>query len=305
MRNKTSIVTSAADCCGQPLSIRSMDNSPSRDHKEAEYKESFMLSSRLSVSRGSILAITAFAAAALALAGLASTASASIIYQDSFDRTGALNASTSAPTDTNNATWTAASLISTSTTSGGYANLPSNTWGTAYLPFTPVNGNIYTLIASLNPITGTTTNWLAFGFLTAGNVNTSTPNMGAWIGLLERDNRGSQVFNGDGGSANGPTSPNNPGYTTWSITLNTTQPDWTASFSEVGVSGESNFQTFTYTGATGGAPNPAITAIGFGNDDLSGMVQNFMLSSVPEPATLGLVAVGGLGLMLLKRRKAL
>ena len=44
MNTQLNIVTSAADGCGQPLSIRSMDHLPSRDHKGAEYKESFMLS---------------------------------------------------------------------------------------------------------------------------------------------------------------------------------------------------------------------------------------------------------------------
>ncbi|MGC9261842.1 MAG: PEP-CTERM sorting domain-containing protein, partial [Phycisphaerae bacterium] len=33
-------------------------------------------------------------------------------------------------------------------------------------------------------------------------------------------------------------------------------------------------------------------------------VANVSLTAVPEPATLGLVAAGGLGLLLLKRRKA-
>ena len=121
--------------------------------------------------------------------------------------------------------------------------------------------------------------------------------------VIERDNRASQVFNGDGATPNGPTSPNS-GYTTWSITLNTTQSNWTTSFSEVGVSGETNFQTFTYGGS---APNPTINTVGVGTFDLPGTVRDFTLAStpVPEPATLGLVAVGGLGLLLLKRRKAI
>ena len=118
--------------------------------------------------------------------------------------------------------------------------------------------------------------------------------------VIERDNRASQVFNGDGATPNGPTSPNS-GYTTWSIALNTTQSNWTTSFSEVGVSGETNFQTFTYGGST---PNPTINTVGFGTNALAGTVQDFTLVAVPEPATLGLVAVGGLGLLLLKRRRA-
>ena len=253
----------------------------------------------LCASRITLLA--AAAAATLAL-GCVSMASANIIYQDSFNRTGQLNTSTP-PTDSGGATWTAGTSITTTTASGGYASLTSTTNSMAYLPFTPVSGNIYTLTASLNPTPGTTTNWLAIGFFPQdSSAVSSAPNAGASVMLLERDNRDSQVFNGDGTSVDGPTSPNNPGYTAWSIVLNTTQSNWTASFSEVGVSGGTNFQTFTYGGTN---PNPTINTVGFGSDTMSGTVQDFTLAnSVPEPATLGLMAASGLGLLLLKRRKA-
>ena len=258
-----------------------------------------MCTKGLSSSRDCSLAAAALAAAALA--GLAGAASASVVYQDNFNRTGSLNASTPSPTDTAGATWTAGTSITTTAASGGYASLTS-TSSMAYLPFTPVSGNIYTLTASLDPTSGNTTNWLALGFFpqSASSVG-SAPDAAASVMVLERDNRESQVFNGDGASVNGPTSPNS-GYTTWSITLNTTQSNWTTSFSEVGVSGETNFQTFTYGGSNGA--NPTINTVGFGTNSLAGTVQNFTLVAVPEPATLGLVAVGGLGLLLLKRRKA-
>ncbi|MHB1767406.1 MAG: PEP-CTERM sorting domain-containing protein [Phycisphaerae bacterium] len=264
----------------------------------------------LSMYRGchisSVTAKAAIVGTAFAMLGMtASAASARIIYQDSFNRTGLLNASTPSPTDTGGATWTAGSSITTTATSGGYASLTSAN-SMAYLPFTPVSGNVYTLTASLNPTPGTTTNWLALGFFPQSGSNASgAPLVGGGVVVLERDNRGSQVFNGDQVGANGPTSPNSTGYTTWSITLNTTQSDWTASFSEDGVAGETNFQTFTYGGSNGGSnANPTINTVGFGTDTMAGTVQDFTLTnSVPEPATLALVAVSGLGLLLLKRRK--
>ena len=256
---------------------------------------------RSSISRGIVAGIAA--AAIAGVVGLADTASAGTIYEDSFSRTGPLNASTPSPTDTNSETWAAGTAISTATTSGGYASITGTSNSMAYLPFSPVQGNIYTLTASLNPTPGTTTNWLAIGFFPQGSSTVSSaPNADASVMLLERDNRGSQVFNGDGTSVDGPTSPNNPGPTTWSITLNTTQPDWTVNFSEVGVPDETNFQTFIYGGST---PNPTINTVGFGAFGMSGTVQDFTLTSaVPEPTTLGLMGIGSIGLLLLKRREA-
>ena len=142
----------------------------------------------------------------------AAAAAAKVIYQDNFNRTGSLNALTPSPTDTAGATWTAGTSITTTAASGGHASLTS-TSSMAYLSFTPVSGNIYILTASLNPTPGTTTNWLALGFFpqSASSVG-SAPDAAASAMVLERDNRGSQVFNGDGASANGPTSPNS-GYT--------------------------------------------------------------------------------------------
>ena len=214
--------------------------------------------------------------AALAFAGPAGAASAAVVYQDNFNRTGSLNASTPSPTDTGSATWAAGDSITTTTASGGYASLTS-TSSMAYLPFTPVSGNIYTLTASLNPATGATTNWLAFGFFPQ-NVSSvgSAPDAAASVMVLERDNRGSQVFNGDGKSVDGPKSPNGTGYTKWTIVLNTTRPDWTVSISEVGVSGEANFKTFTYGGSTA---NPTINTVGFGTNALAGTVRQFKLTT--------------------------
>ncbi len=80
MKSKSSIVTSAADGCGKPSSIRPMDNLPSRDHKGAEYKESFMFSNRSSVSRGCSLAAVAFATGGLFLAVSAGIATATTTY---------------------------------------------------------------------------------------------------------------------------------------------------------------------------------------------------------------------------------
>ncbi|MCL5946128.1 MAG: hypothetical protein M1472_04665 [Planctomycetes bacterium] len=90
MSTKFSIVTSAADGCGKPSSIRSMDNLPSRDHKGAEYKESFMLSNRSSISRGFSPATAALMAviASLGIAAYGSIAGATSISMTPVAATG-------------------------------------------------------------------------------------------------------------------------------------------------------------------------------------------------------------------------
>ena len=88
--SKTSIVTSAEDGCGTPSSVRPMDNLPSRDHKGAEYKESFMFSNRSPVSHGSSLAAKAVVAGAalgalVLLAGVVPVARASLLVYEPFN----------------------------------------------------------------------------------------------------------------------------------------------------------------------------------------------------------------------------
>ena len=110
MNTKSKIVTSAADGCGQPLSIRSMDHLPRRDHKGAEYKESFMLSNRLSVSRGCSLATMA---AATVLVG-AVAARASIFYNVNFTNDAAGTTPAAAPAYNGGATVTSPTIVNTS-----------------------------------------------------------------------------------------------------------------------------------------------------------------------------------------------
>lgn len=276
-----------------------------------------------------------FAVGALAMLGLAlRTASAGqIIYQDSFNGSSTTPLNGSAPTVDNGTStaWTA-SGGSSAFADSGYTSESGNAGAEAYLNFTPVSGNIYTLSATLymnvldqaNP----SYNWLAVGFV----MNPDTANGASFV--FGKTNPGAyafmQVFKPGvvpmtGGYAategySGPDGADSPyisdflapagtaadGPQQASIVLNTGASAWTYQFFDNGIA-VSPVETFQ--------SNPAITAVGLnlqgpgdGSGSLvTGQVSSFELTSspVPEPATLDMVAIGGLTLMLLKRRHRL
>lgn len=89
------------------------------------------------------------------------------------------------------------------------------------------------------------------------------------------------------------------GATTVSIVLNTIAAKWTAT-----MQANCDSTTAVYPYAT----DQTITAVGLGDVGVTtgANVCNFDLSSayaVPEPASLGVLALGGLGLLLIKRRR--
>ena len=257
----------------------------------------------------SLAARAAAACTTLAMLGMAAgTASGSVIYSDSFpgSSSATLNGTTPA-VDTGGATWTA----DTAWRANGSVDesITSGAWN-AFLPFTPTSGRIYTLSEGINATAnapGTSNSWVGLSFLASGALgvplfeNSSGAGTNAAPLVLDYvPGSSSQIttytepgLNGGNGYAYSGT-----GVQNLKMVLNTGGTNWTVSFSD---NGTALGQAYTY--AAGG--NPTIADVGFGTSNASGQVSNFSLTSspVPEPTTLGLVAIGGAGLLLAARKR--
>jgi hypothetical protein len=222
------------------------------------------------------------------------------IYQDSFSRGTVgtpltLNGTAPDVVNTGGATWTGGA---SDTTDGTQANNPAGAAG--FLPFTPASGNIYTLSADLD-LLAANDQWEAIGFTNGTNSGNEFyllgNNAGPW--LLQRGDGvtldhtflGPETSGGAAATASGVT-----GYNTYSIVLDTTNAAWTAAFYRGAT---------LLVGPTAYGVNPTISAVGFGNSNSAGNIDNFTLTvtTIPEPAAVTLLGFGGVGLMAVARRR--
>lgn len=253
---------------------------------------------------------------ALVIAGLAAcavTAGAQVMYSDNFTGSGnALNGSAVPGGTGSGALWQAGDTWLDNGTAG--TTIASSANGqAAWLPFTPLDGFIYTASAT---VLNDQPNWIGFGFLpalppggdwTATDYSVRHSNAGGYAWLLTRNSTGQsqQAFNG-------PNTSNGTGISgdivdpaqpvTISIVLNTTASTWTAQYYLDGVQQGGTFDLAS-------TANTAIGGIGFSHDrnstaNAGGTISAFTLTAVPEPATFALLGLGSLlGIFGLRGRK--
>ncbi len=247
------------------------------------------------------------AAGMMVSAGLAGTASATVIYQDSFTGSSTLGSLNGAkPTiDTGNATWTAPSSGSYGFSDSGYFSASQNTtrYVTAFLPFVPTAGEVYTLSASFDITSLASASndygaWAGLGFMTAS----PTPGSGWDGGGASPWEMTTANLNGGGGNAQayeGTTMRgvvnNAPGVETLSLLLDTNSSQW--SFQGYLTDSAGTFEV----GSGTLNPNPGIIDVGMQSIVGTGQISNFSMSAtaVPSPATLDVFGVGGLALLLI------
>jgi hypothetical protein len=213
---------------------------------------------------------------------LGSKASATTIYSQTF--TGGAGTLAGTTSTTGGGTWTGGNILD----QNGLAVPTVGVNGAVSLPFTPSSGFVYDLTATINVTAAD--NWLGVGFLQDNAVygffgTQTTPTAlrtpadwqlwppGASFGLASND-----VL----------------------VRLDTTGAQWTTSYYQGGTQMGS---TYTYP------TNPTINYVGFVMEGavtgVTGNVSAFQLTAtaVPEPSTYALLVAGGVGSLLMFRRR--
>lgn len=214
-------------------------------------------------------------ALALALAGV--SRAEVIIYSDDFTVSGVLNSTSPTVSSgqyggTASATWNANAGIS-----GNGTAVTFSAGQSAYLPFSPQSGYVYTL--SMNStLPG---EWGGMGFTNSLNTNENLNVLGGnKVWLLYQNYKATTMAVSGGGSS--PTGPS--GYNTMSLILDTTAPTWTIQGSFNGTPYDASPLPLSFTGFNYIALSGAYGGVNMTTDTMS-----LTVNAVPEPGTFALI----------------
>lgn len=238
----------------------------------------------------------------IALASMpVSPCQAAIIFQDDFNGSGATNLHTQSP-DIGGENWFAHTSYK--------ANGTTSTRSSATLAFTPVDDVIYILDTR---IINTGGDWIGVGF--ANGQSTASGNNARFVSNSTPEARGWTLFRNNAGTRNtfiGKATDSGEAWDGLTGNLGNTIDIRMVLTDNVAGAGVDWFVTYyaklpasgsyTQIRAASGDVDNDITSVGFANNGSAGTLEFFQLSSVPEPTSTALLSLGGLTLILRRRR---
>jgi hypothetical protein len=232
-------------------------------------------------------------------------APATIIYFDPLNGSGDLDATS--PSDRAGGTGTADWAASDDIGADGAITVGGN--GSAWLPFTPQQGRIYQLSADVDVGPSEENRWLSIGFAKSSADVTAaffSDPPGGYGHILYKPDRGAtagSVFLGEGTAGQGadfdPVDSGAMELTVWLDTVPSGTANWAFSFFADGslVDGPHTL------GDVGSIDDPgSIQFVGITKQNTSnGLVKNFSLSIIPEPASVLLLLLSAAAVFGLRR----